>query len=182
MSELMRRQGYAATGMQQIATAAEAPTGSIYHHFKGGKRDIAAEALVQSGAAYLELLFMIVAQIDDPVAGVRHAFSEAAEVLAQTEWVNLCPVATVLGEVADTEPEIREAGSAVFVSWVEAGTDYYTARGLTRAEARQFAYALIAGLEGAFVLARTLRSKAPLLAAGETLARALEVLLNRASV
>ena len=46
MAELLRRQGYAATGIQPAGPRRpDAPTGSIYHHFKGGKRAIAAAAL-----------------------------------------------------------------------------------------------------------------------------------------
>ena len=50
MTELLRVQGYAATSIKQLAEAAGAPTGSIYHHFKGGKREVAAAALRQAGA------------------------------------------------------------------------------------------------------------------------------------
>ena len=45
MAEIMRRQGYSGTGMKQLAEAADAPIGSIYHHFANGKRDVAAEAM-----------------------------------------------------------------------------------------------------------------------------------------
>ena len=36
-AELFRRQGYAATGVKQIVTDAQAPFGSLYHFFPGGK-------------------------------------------------------------------------------------------------------------------------------------------------
>ena len=48
-AELMRRQGYAATGVKQIVTAAQAPFGSLYHHFPGGKEQLGAEAIRTSG-------------------------------------------------------------------------------------------------------------------------------------
>ncbi len=35
-AELFRRQGYAGTGMKQIAAEAAAPFGSVYHFFPGG--------------------------------------------------------------------------------------------------------------------------------------------------
>ena len=54
-AELFRRQGYNATGVKQIVTAAQAPFGSIYHHFPGGKEQLGAEAIRRSGALY-ELL------------------------------------------------------------------------------------------------------------------------------
>ena len=47
-AELFRRQGYTATGVKQIVTAARAPFGSIYHHFPGGKEQLGAEAIRRS--------------------------------------------------------------------------------------------------------------------------------------
>ncbi|MDT7763482.1 MAG: TetR/AcrR family transcriptional regulator, lmrAB and yxaGH operons repressor, partial [Mycobacterium sp.] len=39
---LFRRQGYAATGVNQILEAANVKAGSLYHHFPGGKQELAA--------------------------------------------------------------------------------------------------------------------------------------------
>ena len=39
-AELFRRQGYVATGIKAILTAAEAPYGSMYHFFPGGKAEL----------------------------------------------------------------------------------------------------------------------------------------------
>ena len=55
-ADLMRRQGYAATGVKQIVTAAQAPFGSLYHHFPGGKEQLGAEAIRASGALYEQLI------------------------------------------------------------------------------------------------------------------------------
>lgn len=170
MAELLRRQGYAATGMTQLARAASAPTGSLYHHFKGGKREIAAAALRQTGAVYLELLPLLLDAHDDLAAGIEAAFAEAAEDMRDTGWANMCPVGTVAAEIADTEPELRDVAAEVMETWVDAGSRYLTARGLTEADSRTLVFSLLAALEGAFVLARALRSTEPLLAAGRTVA------------
>jgi AcrR family transcriptional regulator len=183
MTELLRRQGYAASGVQQLAEASGAPVGSIYHHFKGGKRAVAGRALEESGAAYLELLVVLLGSHDDPVAGIEGVFAEAADTIESTGWANLCPVGTVLGEVSDVEPELREIGGRVIGSWIDAGTDLYRQRcGLSEPDARAFTYAIVAALEGAFILARAQRSREPLLAAGRVLAASLADLRRGADV
>lgn len=49
-TELFRRSGYTGTGMKQIAEAAGAPFGSIYHFFPGGKAQLGEEVIRTSGA------------------------------------------------------------------------------------------------------------------------------------
>jgi AcrR family transcriptional regulator len=170
MAELMRVQGYTATGVNQLVRAAGAPTGSIYHHFKGGKRDVAAAALRQTGAAYGQLMPMLLDAHDDLATAIEAAFASAAEDIETTGWATMCPVATVTAEVANTEPELRQVGAGVMTAWVEQGSRYLTTRGLPEDRAREAAYALITAIEGAFLLARGLRSTEPLLAVGRAVA------------
>ncbi|MBA5847975.1 TetR/AcrR family transcriptional regulator [Gordonia amicalis] len=169
MAELLRRQGYAATGIKQVVETADAPIGSIYHHFGGGKRDVAAAALRQSGAAYGELIGLLLAPYDDPAEGIEAAFVAAAETIEQGGWLNMCPVGTVAGEVADAEPALREVADEVMSAWIDAGTALFAARGLTGADARSLMYAVVSALEGAFIVARTQRSTDPILAAGRAM-------------
>lgn len=176
MAELMRVQGYAATSIKQLAEAAGATVGSIYHHFRGGKRDVAAEALRQSGAVYIQLLPLLLDPYENLAQGVRAAFEQAGRDLAGTGWVNLCPVGTVIGEIADTEPELRAVGAEVIESWIEQATAYLAGRGLAEPDARTAAYALIGALEGAFLLARGQHSAEPLVAAGRSVAAYLDTL------
>lgn len=169
MAEFLRHQGYAATGMQQLAEAAGAPTGSIYHHFKGGKREIAAEALTESGRAYAELVLLLLAERAELPDAIAAAFENAAETMESTGWANMCPVGTVLGEVAGVEPELRAVGARVFAEWIDAGSAYFASHGLSEDAARDFTHVLVSTLEGAFIMARTQRSREPLLAAGRML-------------
>jgi AcrR family transcriptional regulator len=170
MAELLRTQGYAATGINQLAHAADAPTGSIYHHFKGGKREVAAAALRQTGAAYIQLLPLLLDAHEDLPAAVEAAFAAAAEDMRTTGWANMCPVGTIAGEIADTEPELRKVVAEVMAFWVGEGTRYLTTRGLSDPDARAVTYAILAAIEGAFILARGQRSTEPFHAAGRAVA------------
>lgn len=168
-AELMRTQGYAGTSVKQITVAARAPMGSLYHHFPGGKPQVAAAALRASGAAYIQLLPLLLDPHDDLRDAVPAAFEAAAEQIEQAGWINMCPVGTIAGEIADSEPVLRDVAAEVIGSWVDEGTAYFVRRGLSAPDARDFILAVLAALEGAFVLSRTLRSTEPLLAAGRSL-------------
>jgi AcrR family transcriptional regulator len=173
-AELFRRQGYSATGVKQIVTAAQAPFGSLYHFFPGGKEELGAEAIRLSGAIYELLIPAVFEPAPDLVTGVRNFFAGAAEHLRETDYADACPIATVALEVSSSSETLRQACAEVFDSWIAAGRDLHESAGLTPEQARQLTIAMIAALEGAFVLARALRSTEPLEVAGELVANAVQ--------
>src|SRR4051812_44011145 len=47
--DLLQRQGYHGTGLNELLERSEAPRGSLYHYFPGGKEQIGAEAIARAG-------------------------------------------------------------------------------------------------------------------------------------
>jgi len=166
-ADLLRRQGYAGTGVKQIVAAAGAPFGSLYHFFPGGKEQLGAETIRWSGEMYGRLLSAVFDASPDLVTGVRAFFTAAARQLEDTRYADGCPIATVALEISSASEPLRQACAGVFSSWIDAGTRRLAAGGLPEETARQLAIGLLAALEGAFVLARALRSSEPLKIAGE---------------
>ena len=177
-AELMRRQGYAATGVKQIVTEAKAPFGSLYHHFPGGKEELGAESVRVSGALYELLIPAVFDPAPDLVSAVRAFFAGAAEHLRETDFQDACPIATVALEVSSASETMRIACADVFESWIAAGLPRFTAAGLSQARARGLVIAMISALEGAFVLARASRSTEALDVAGELMAAAVQRALS----
>jgi AcrR family transcriptional regulator len=165
---LFRRNGYTGTGLKQIATAAGAPFGSIYHFFPGGKEQLGAEVIRWSGEMYLRLFETAMEAAPDVVTGVHAFFAGAAETLRETDYADACPIAAVALEVASTNEPLRQATAEVFTGWIDAGTEHLVTSGLSRETGRTLMISMLAGLEGAFVLSRALRSTEPLEVAGAT--------------
>src|SRR6478735_1017848 len=69
---LFRRQGYAATGVNQILEAADVKAGSLYHHFPNGKQQLAA-AVVESAGGEIERLLRRFLDSDASVALIEGA-------------------------------------------------------------------------------------------------------------
>jgi len=165
-AELFRRQGYTGTGLKQVVAEADAPFGSLYHFFPGGKEQLAEEVIRIAGRFYLQLFEAISEDAPDVVAATRDFFAGAAETLRVTDYADACPIATVALEVASTNDTLRAATADVFESWIAAATDRATQAGVPRRKARELAISLLASLEGAFVLSRATRSTEPLEVAG----------------
>jgi AcrR family transcriptional regulator len=158
-AELFRRQGYNGTGLKQVVAEADAPFGSLYHHFPGGKGELGEEVIHKAGAFFQALVTAVYDEEATTEAAVRAVFDGAAETLEATDYEDACPIATVALEVASTDDRLRQATAEVFERWTVAVTE--------RLGDRQKGLAIIAALEGAFVLCRASRSTEAMHAAGE---------------
>ena len=172
-----RRQGYTGTGMKQILAAANAPFGSLYHFFPGGKEQLGGEVIRRSGRMYGQLFEAIMGASPDVAAGVGDFFTGVAETLRQTDYADACPIATVALEVASTSEPLRQATAEVFESWIAAAATRFRAAGIPRGKARGLAVSTLAALEGAFVLSRAMRSTEPVEVAGRAAAAAVRAAL-----
>jgi TetR/AcrR family transcriptional repressor of lmrAB and yxaGH operons len=164
---LLRRQGYHATGLSDIVAESGAPRGSLYFYFPGGKDELARAALLASTAVWR-------ARIDAATAGARDlgeaidaAVAMLADDLEASGWDNGCPVAAVALE--STSELVRRTVQEHFESWLDTVAERLVALGVAEAPARQLATVVLSAFEGALLLARVTRSRAPLIAVGQAL-------------
>lgn len=181
-AQLFRRQGYNGTGVKQIVAAANAPFGSIYHFFPGGKEQLGAEAIRSSGQLYIQVFAVIAMQAPDALNAVADFFAGAAETLEETDYADACPIATVALETASTSEPIREATAEVFDSWISGATEYFAAAGIRRETARELAFTMLSLLEGAFIFCRAMRTVEPLQIAGSSAVAAVQAALAAAGI
>ena len=107
--ELFRRSGYHGTSLSQISAASEATIGSIYHFFPGGKEALAVAVIETTGASYRQLFESIAAQATDPASAYVDFFAGAGVVLAQSGYLDPCPIGSLAREVAHTREPLRLA-------------------------------------------------------------------------
>ena len=156
-AELFRRRGYAATGLKTVVARAGAPFGSLYHHFPGGKQQLAEEVIRTAGAFFQALVTAVYDEQATTEEAVRAVFTGAAATLEATDYQDACPIAAIALEVASTDDVLRRATADVFEQWTAALTE--------RLGDRDRALAVLCALEGAFVLCRARRSTEPMHAA-----------------
>jgi AcrR family transcriptional regulator len=171
-AELFRRNGYTGTGMKQVAAQAEAPFGSVYHHFPGGKEQLGAETIRLAGSYYQDLVAGVMAAEPDPVSAVEACFAGAAQTLRDTDYADACPIATVALEVASTSEPLRKATAEVFDGWLEWASKGFELAGIPAKRARELAFMMLGLLEGGFLFSRAMRSTESLEIAGAQMAAA----------
>jgi AcrR family transcriptional regulator len=167
-SELLARDGFNGMGLKAISAATDLPYGSIYHHFPGGKEEIAAEAILASAAGIGALLE---ANLADGVTAdaIHRMFDFMADRLGESGFTSGCIVGTPAADDPVDAPRVRDACADGFARMVDIVAAALEREGRPAAEARALALTLMAAYEGATLLARSQRSREPLDAAADAM-------------
>jgi TetR/AcrR family transcriptional repressor of lmrAB and yxaGH operons len=150
---LFRRQGYAATGVNQILESAEAKAGSLYHHFPDGKQELAAAVVDRVGGG-IERRLREFLDSDVAVADIVDAWIDLMSAGLSSDQRDGCPIEPIATESVNASPQVREASARAFGGWCLAVADRLRADGWPNEDADQTALAVIALLEGALILSR----------------------------
>jgi AcrR family transcriptional regulator len=164
--QLFRVQGYAGTGLKQLTAMAEAPWGSLYHFFPGGKAELAVAAAAYAGEVYAEGWRRAFAASDDPAEAVWRIFEGEARVLEGSDYRNGCPIASMTLDIASLDEGLRCACEAAFGQWLQAMRAGFEAFGAPNDRAEALARFVLAAIEGAIVLARASKSPAAVIDTG----------------
>jgi TetR/AcrR family transcriptional regulator, lmrAB and yxaGH operons repressor len=166
---LLRRQGYAATGLNQVMAEAEAPKGSMYFHFPGGKEELAAAALDN----FAERVSAYTRRVLDESGSVREAVvrfvDDHAARLEKTDFAEGCAVATVAVESLPGQDELTAATGRALTLWVDDFAASLQAEGHDPEAAHRLATLVVTVIEGGIVMAKGRRSVEPLLASRDAL-------------
>lgn len=170
-ARLFQEKGYAATGLSEILALAGAPKGSLYHHFAGGKAELAAAAMRGAGGLLRETLRARRETAEDAAGAVEAFASDLAGWLEGSDFTRGCPLATVALEQTPGEGDLADAIAGAFSRTVDGLAQMITADGAPPERARLLAGLTLAALEGAMILARIQQSGEPVREAGAEMAR-----------
>ena len=150
---LFRRQGYAATGLNQILDEAAVKPGSLYHHFPQGKQQLAA-AVVDGGGAAIERLLRRFLASNLPVADIVDQWVDVLIDGLTADGRDGCPIEPIATESVHASALVREASARAFAGWCNAIEERLRAEGWSAAEAESVGIAVISLIEGALILSR----------------------------
>lgn len=176
--QLLAEKGYAGMELRDVAERGSAPRGSIYHHFPGGKAQLAREAAELEGTTIRDLIERSLEQ-----RGLKQTLSMFGEIFRRRvadhpERIG-CPVAAA-ALARPEDPALAAAATAAFQSWERPIAAALRDEGVGAGEAETFAGLVVSTIEGALLRARAAGSQQPLDSAVEGLGRALDALLGAA--
>jgi TetR/AcrR family transcriptional regulator, transcriptional repressor for nem operon len=157
---IVRRQGYAATSVDDLCRAAGVTKGAFFHHF--ATKDALAVASAEAWTDHARTRIFTDAPwmlIDDPLARVLAHIDFRLAIIDGPVEAFTCFVGTMVQEAYATSPAIRIACDASITAYaerlaedVQAAIDAYPVDNATTALG--LAYHIQAVLQGAFILAK----------------------------
>ena len=171
---LFRRNGFAATGINEIVKVSGAPKGSLYHYFPNGKDEIAVAAVRFAGNALVATLEKLEQEHKSAAALIQAYCQLLAGWMAKSGFRDGCPITTTLLETAPQSADVAAAGREAFDGWHAVIARVLIRDGFGKAEAMRLATLTISALEGALILARIESNARPINDVARSLAKVLQ--------
>jgi TetR/AcrR family transcriptional regulator, transcriptional repressor for nem operon len=151
-TELVHSQGFERTTLAEIAEAAEVPPGNVYYYFK--TKDDLVRAVIESRAERVDALLASLDRRSSPTARLKaltRTWAEADELVA----ANGCPMGTLCSELNKQADGLDRDAARLFERLIDWAEDQF--REMGRKDARELAFTLFAGVQGAALLSNTFR-------------------------
>ncbi len=154
---LLATKGVEGTSFAEVLAATDAPRGSVYHHFPGGKPELVHAAL--DLASDRALAVMETVRGKSPLAVTERFLGLWSELLDRSHVHAGCAVVAVT--VAGQDDALLDHAGSIFRAWTDFLADLFAVGGLETASARQLAVTVIATAEGAVAICRAERNREP---------------------
>ena len=159
---LFERQGYHATGMNEILSASGAPKGSLYYYFPAGKEELAEEAIALTAAGLCERIRANLALYTDPVEAICQFVRRIGDHVEAAQFSAGGPLTAVAMETATSSERLNLACRAAFADIQAAFAEKLIAGGCAPEQADILTTFITASIEGGTLLSRTAHSVDPL--------------------
>ena len=160
-ADMLRRRGLKATSIRDLAKVANAPLGSTYHYFPGGKQQVVNEAIVYAGEKILQGLRSELRA--GPVEGLHGFLAQWRRTITKTDFRAGCPVIAVTIEEPTPETAAAlETAANVLSTWENLLADSLREHGADEQSAKELATLIISSVEGALMMCRAKRDTTPL--------------------
>ena len=151
LGEVFRERGFSGASLSEITLRTGLGKGSLYHFFPGGKEEMAKVVLDDVADWFETNVFVPLRNTDDPAAGIDQMFKATLHFFRSGRRV--CLVGTFA--IDDTRDRFATAIQDYFAAWIRALAAALRRCGLANGAARAVAEDVVAGIQGALVLARS---------------------------
>jgi TetR/AcrR family transcriptional regulator, lmrAB and yxaGH operons repressor len=177
MSQALQQRGLHGVGLNELLAQAQAPKGVLYHHFPGGKTELAVAAIEATVAHITRALDELLAQQASPLPTLRGWFAAGLKQLERGQFERGCPLATVALESTAEDTALRQALAQGFSAIRERIALLLARGGLATPQAQRVAALVVSTYEGALLQARVAGHVGPMADSAAALLDLLDTLM-----
>lgn len=177
MSQALQQRGLHGVGLNELLAQAQAPKGVLYHHFPGGKTELAVAAIEATVAHITRALDELLAQQASPLPTLRGWFAAGLKQLERGQFERGCPLATVALESTAEDTALRQALAQGFGAIRERIALLLARGGLPTPQAQRLAALVVSTYEGALLQARVAGHVGPMADSAAALLDLLDTLM-----
>ena len=177
MSQALQQRGLHGVGLNELLAQAQAPKGVLYHHFPGGKTELAVAAIEATVAHITRALDDLLAQQASPLPTLRGWFAAGLKQLERGQFERGCPLATVALESTAEDTALRQALAQGFSAIRERIALLLARGGLPAPQAQRLAALVVSTYEGALLQARVAGHVGPMADSAAALLDLLDTLM-----
>ncbi|WP_203924819.1 TetR/AcrR family transcriptional regulator [Rugosimonospora africana] len=160
--QLIRQRGYEATAFSDVLKLSEAPRGSVYFHFPGGKAQLAMAAAEAHAHDQVVIIDAAAERAGSAAELIERYVDLGREGMVASDYARGCGIAPLVVDGAARESaDVGETSRRTFAQMIDRLAFHFIVLGIDQEAARVLADAVIAGVEGAMVTARALHSPTP---------------------
>ncbi|SDS60617.1 TetR/AcrR family transcriptional regulator, lmrAB and yxaGH operons repressor [Halopseudomonas sabulinigri] len=162
MQRSLQRNGLHGTGLTQLLSLAKAPKGSLYHHFPGGKEELALAAIAQTADQLERFFTRLFSEHADPLDAVAHWIESALQRMEASQFSLGCPLASAALDSSPDDLDLRLAINRAFNRVQQQFAAHISAAGYPADYSQDLAALLFSSYEGGLIMARVAGDTLPL--------------------
>ncbi|MBC7619828.1 MAG: TetR/AcrR family transcriptional regulator, partial [Candidatus Saccharibacteria bacterium] len=154
MLNALSRKGYHGVGLTELLAEAGTPKGVLYHHFPGGKTELAIAAIETVVSHMTGGLQKLLKRHADPADALQAWMVSAQKLLVGSGFEQGCPLASIALESTPDDAAIRAALAYGFSSIRAHLAEAWQNAGIAPARSANLAGLMVSAYEGALLQAR----------------------------
>ena len=154
-SRLLQQQGYHATGLKQIVQESNAPMGSVYHYFPGGKEGLASEAVERTQRTIAQNIQMTLNSAASFTEGLHtFIFNLAAYMDTRAANDDHGSIATIAMESPNIGEQLRSTCEHAYETWRLIFKQGLLQESFAEQDAEHLSTIITGAIEGGIVLSK----------------------------
>jgi len=149
---LFQKNGYHATGLNEIIKESATPKGSLYYYFPDGKEELLAATIKLMGDRIQHQIGEELAKKSDPVQAIKEFILDLARKLNEKDQENCFSIGLLALETVSISESLRKTCTEVYNMWTDTYYQKLVSSGYSSERSTELSLILQSMIEGAITI------------------------------